>query len=135
MKITVERKKRSFAPVAMADIAFLLLIFFIVTVSIGDSPDVALPPFKYSKENTFPKTLVITVMSSGELLYEGNRINEKNLLPILQGLGKPEDFVINIMADQKTDYSLIDTLLQSLSSAKFQKIVLITGEKDENQNQ
>lgn len=133
MKISIPAKKKGFAPVAMADIAFLLLIFLIVTVSIGDSPDVKLPVFKYSRETGFPHTVIISLGSNGQLTLDGSPISEKALTPAILGMENPGEIIVNIQADAETPYEKVDSLLQTLGAAHLRKVVLITGSApDEN---
>lgn len=83
-------KKRSFGEInssSMADIAFLLLIFFLVTTSMSTStglarrlppplpPDVEIPPVDVNKRNLF----VVKINSMNQLLVQGNEMNLNEL--------------------------------------------------------
>ena len=72
---------------SMADIAFLLLIFFLVTTSMSTSTglsrrlppplpeDVEIPPVDVNKRNLF----VVKINSENQLLVQGNEMNLKDL--------------------------------------------------------
>ncbi len=83
-------KKRSFGEInssSMADIAFLLLIFFLVTTSMSTStglsrrlppplpPDVEIPPVDVNKRNLF----VVKINSENKLLVQNNEIHLSEL--------------------------------------------------------
>ncbi len=82
-----KRKNSEINSSSMADIAFLLLIFFLVTTSMSTStglsrrlppplpPDMATPPVDINKRNLF----VVKVNSQNELLVQGEIMNIKDL--------------------------------------------------------
>ncbi len=93
-------KKRSSGEInssSMADIAFLLLIFFLVTTSMSTStglsrrlppplpPDVEIPPVDVNKRNLF----VVKINSENKLLVQGNEMNLSELRV------KAKEFIVN----------------------------------------
>ena len=82
-----KRKTSEINSSSMADIAFLLLIFFLVTTSMGSTtgltrrlppplpPDVDIPPVDINKRNLF----IVKVNSQNQLLVQGNEITIKEL--------------------------------------------------------
>ncbi len=82
-----KRKTSEINSSSMADIAFLLLIFFLVTTSMSTStglsrrlppplpPDMATPPVDINKRNLF----VVKVNSQNELLVQGELMNIRDL--------------------------------------------------------
>ena len=82
-----KRKTSEINSSSMADIAFLLLIFFLVTTSMGSTtgltrrlppplpPDVDIPPVDINKRNLF----IVKVNSMNQLLVQGNEITIKEL--------------------------------------------------------
>lgn len=131
MKITIQPRKKGFAPVAMADIAFLLLIFLIVTVSIGDAPEVKLPEFGYSRETGFPRTVIVTVAPDGAMKLDGSPVTLKSLPAAIVGMENPSEIVVNIQADAEAPYEFVDLALQALGGARLRKVVLMTEAPDD----
>ena len=82
-----KRKTSEINSSSMADIAFLLLIFFLVTTSMGSTtgltrrlppplpPDVDIPPVDINKRNLF----IVKINSQNQLLVQGNEITIKEL--------------------------------------------------------
>ncbi len=130
MKITILSRRKGFAPVAMADIAFLLLIFLIVTVSVGDTPPVNLPIFKYARQTGFPKTAVISLTISGDVLLDGSPISADSLPSVLNGIAQPDELVITLHADAAVPYEKVDALLRNLQAGKYFRVVLMTEVPD-----
>lgn len=131
MKITTHSKKRGFAPAAMADIAFLLLIFLIVTVSVGDTPPVKLPAFRYARETGFPVTAVVSLTRDGEVLLDGSPVALASLPAVLAGIADPTELVVTLHADARTPYDKVDALLRSFQSGRYLRVVLMTEVPDE----
>jgi len=130
VRITVNRKRKGFAPVAMADIAFLLLIFIFITVSVGEAPDVRLPFFKYAQKTGFPKTALVGLELSGRVTIDGSAVNEASLPAVLAGMADPGELVVTLHADASIAYEKVDSLLQTLGAGRFLKVVLITDTQD-----
>ncbi|HRZ96365.1 MAG TPA: biopolymer transporter ExbD [Paludibacter sp.] len=82
-----KRKTSEINSSSMADIAFLLLIFFLVTTSMGSTtgltrrlppplpPDQDIPPVDINKRNLF----VVKINSQNQLLVQGTEISVKEL--------------------------------------------------------
>lgn len=96
-----KRKNSEINSSSMADIAFLLLIFFLVTTSMSTStglarrlppplpPDLVTPPQDINKRNLF----VVKVNSQNELLVQGELMNIKDLRK------KAKEFIVNATND------------------------------------
>lgn len=125
MTINVRRRRRTFAPAAMADIAFLLLIFLITTTSIEDDVNLDLPAFAYSQETGFPQTVRLRLDSSSNLIYENRYYGLASLLDGLASSLDPAETVIMLEADRQTPYIEIDEILQGLGQHGFERIVLV----------
>jgi biopolymer transport protein ExbD len=125
MTITVRPRRRGFAPAAMADIAFLLLIFLITTTSIEDDVSLELPSFAYSRETGFPQTVRIMLDTDQNLYFNGESLELDTLLTRLVFGHDPVDTVIMFEADRQTPYRLIDEALRGLGQAGFERIVLV----------
>lgn len=96
-----KRKTGEINSSSMADIAFLLLIFFLVTTSMSTSTGLSrrlppplpknqtVPPVDINKRNLF----VVKINSQNELLVQGELINIKDLRQ------KAKDFILNTNND------------------------------------
>lgn len=130
------RRKRDDVDVnasSMADIAFLLLIFFLVTTTIASDKGlpILLPPkneteqeIKLNQRNVF----VVLMNSSDKLLVEGEPMDIKNLKEstkqFLTNNGEnpdlsdsPKDAVVSIKADRGTSYDLYVAVLDQVKAA------------------
>lgn len=114
---------------AMPDIAFLLLIFLIITVAIDEYGEIELPLFSFLQETEFPETVPVVVNRTGEIDVQGQRVREQNLADFF--LGIPDNTVIHVYADQDTDYAAVDILLNALKEAGLRDVVLIAKTDDD----
>ncbi len=128
MRIKLYRQSREFSPVAMADIAFLLLIFLILTTSINNKESVKLPVFEYSHKISYPKRVTIVISKAGTISIDGNFLSEDKLFSYLDSLSDKKSIIVRLMADRNTDYSNVDKILCLLRKENILKIVLVTKE-------
>ncbi len=128
MKIKLYHRKRSFSPVAMADIAFLLLIFLILTTNANNNGNIKLPFFKYSQKVSYPKKIIVAVKEDGSILLDSKPFNLKNMSIFLDTLPDKKNTIVRFIADRNTDYSNVDKVLSLLKDKDILKIVLVTKE-------
>jgi len=126
MKIRVKKKTFGVTMFAMPDIAFLLLIFLILTVSTDESGNINLPNFKYLQETDFPDTLVLNVSSKGDYGISGDYMSYEQLMVTLDNI--PQQTVIHLTADRDCRYKDIDELLELLQQKELLDVVLIVEE-------
>jgi len=125
------RKKRQMEEVnasSMADIAFLLLIFFLVTTTIVSEKGInfVLPPKKdknidieLNKRNLFK----VLVNSRDQLLVEDaplldyKEIRQKAITFITEEADSPQDAIISYRTDRGTSYSLYINVLNELKAS------------------
>ena len=122
---------------SMADIAFLLLVFFLVTTTIdpGEGLTMVLPPYEADQLNKDPDEIVkILVRSSGQVLFDGEIIsinqieeNAKNKTQELQILKKDDEKqpIFIVITDQKAQYQLFLKVLDQLKLAECKKISVV----------
>jgi biopolymer transport protein ExbD len=135
---------------SMADIAFLLLIFFLVTTRIASEkgvyrdlapkPEGEVPPVELNKRNVYK----IIINSSNELLIEGEEgkmkqikkevkahVNNYGVDPELSV--SPKDAIISIKTDRGTDYTtyltVLDEILQGYNELRANYLSKELGEK------
>ena len=122
---------------SMADIAFLLLVFFLVTTTIdpGEGLTMILPPYEADQLNKDADEIVkILVRSSGQVLFDGEIIginqieeNAKNKTQELQILKKDDKKqpIFIVITDQKAQYQLFLKVLDQLKLAECKKISVV----------
>ena len=100
------RKKRSPAPTAMTDIAFLLLLFFLILAISTHVLPIPLTPAQstYSSSTEEAKHLLL-VRANGELYYQ-----EKAVL--LEDLPLAEEF--SLLADKDTPFKTLGPIIEEL---------------------
>jgi len=133
MKLQIKRKPFGVTLLALPDIAFLLLIFLILTVSVDDQGEIELPNFKFLQETEFPDTIVLTISKTGKYQLAGQAIEQAALDSVLNLI--PKTTVIHIMADRKSKYSNLDFILGKLEEKNLRDVVLIMEEKKQEDSE
>ena len=122
---------------SMADIAFLLLVFFLVTTTIdpGEGLTMVLPPYEADQLNKDADEIVkILVRSSGKVLFDGEIIsinqieeNAKNKTQELQMLKRDDKKqpIFIVITDKKAQYQLFLKVLDQLKLAECKKISVV----------
>ncbi|NOY07451.1 MAG: hypothetical protein GXP33_01225 [Spirochaetes bacterium] len=128
MKIKLYYRKRNFSPVAMADIAFLLLIFLILTTNVNNNGNIKLPFFKYSQKVSYPEKIVVAVKENGSIMVDNKPSGLQSLSSFLDSLPDKKNTIVRLIADRSTDYSNVDKVLSLLKDKDVLKIVLVTEE-------
>lgn len=100
------RKKRSPAPTAMTDIAFLLLLFFLILAISTHVLPIPLTPAQSATSSTIEEAKhLLLVKANGELYYQ-----EKAVL--LEDLPSAEEF--SLLADKETPFSTLSPIIDTL---------------------
>ncbi len=120
----------------MADIAFLLIIFFMVTTVFQvDRTSVLLPISTVRDE--IPRGAAFVVLTEDRALKFSNGADESVLVMemneiyfvALQLIDSDPLFPFVIKADANVKYSDIDEALDALRRAKVQKVILLTNQE------
>ncbi len=127
MKIRIRQRKSSITMFAMPDIAFLLLIFLILTASVDEYGEIQLPQFRFMQQTEFPATLTVNVASDGSNGISGEYMTSERFERTLNQV--PSGTVINLVADKNTFYSNIDKTLDILQASGLTDIVLIMDDE------
>ena len=126
---------------SMADIAFLLLVFFLVTTTIdpGEGLTMILPPYESDPSPRDADEIAkILVKSSGQILFDGEIMNinqiEQNARNFVQEFqitnptgsdGKPKQPIFVVITDQKAQYQTFLKVLDQLKLADCKKISVV----------
>ena len=141
----LSRKRRELDEInssSMADIAFLLLIFFLVTTTIdpGEGLTMVLPPYEADPLVKDADDIVkILVRSSGQILFDGELINiqqieasAKNKVqefqikhPSLETDGKQKQPIFVVKTDEKAQYQMFLDVLDQLKMAQCRKVSVV----------
>jgi len=137
MKLQPQQQTKAVIPTAsMADIAFLLIIFFMLTFTIEvDRTQVSLPQTMI--RNEVPKqSALISVDPAGQIrVSSGEEMSvpvpsEEDVLSFAAGIVQTDPtktFVIK--ADQTTPYRVVDGIIDALKQAKVRDVYLLSQQE------
>ena len=139
----VEKKKKRSHEIptsSMADIAFLLLIFFLVTTTMDMDKGIPMVlPERGGEVKINPKNIAkILVNASGDVLFDGEVVMDTELRDLLEtrlkerGLdadGKPK-LIVSIKTDRETEYDRYITILDVVKEAGATKISIAEPDKE-----
>lgn len=114
---------------AMPDIAFLLLIFLILTVTVAEDEEITVPTFEFIQETDFPDTVLIRVMQDGAVELDGERFVTGDLAGPLSRVETGN--VIHLLADSEVEYLVVDEVLNALKQAGLVDVILIAESDDD----
>jgi|TARA_Y100000389_G_scaffold35785_1_gene30424 biopolymer transport protein ExbD len=128
-----ERKARTGAipEGGMADIAFLLLVFFLVTTTIDMDKGlgIILPAEGQELEINKKNILNCLISSSGAVLLGGEPVELKNLSRKVQDELRANDkLIISVKAHEKAQYDVYIEVLDQLKLAKATRISIAESE-------
>ncbi len=115
---------------SMSDIAFLLLIFFMVTTSFSiDKTPVDLPKTKARTE--IPKNHeVISIQKNGIIQFHGERVMMSDIQPLTSmEVAKDKDRIFLLKIDKDVRWEIVDELLEQLRQANARNLSLPTTQE------
>ncbi|MBN1296895.1 biopolymer transporter ExbD [bacterium] len=115
---------------SMSDIAFLLLIFFMVTTSFTiDKTPVDLP--KTMARTEIPKNHeVVSIQKNGFIQYHGERVMMADIQPLASmEIAKDPDQIFLLKVDKGVRWELVDELLEQLRQARARNLSLPTEQE------
>jgi len=122
----------------MADIAFLLIIFFMVCTTFSVDRSVVDLPESVVREQIVPNSAIIVIDKNGQVyLSDGTESPKPALLTdilvfaseLIAKTGNPNKFFL-IKAAHNIPYKLIDSVIEQLRNAKVVNINLVTEQKE-----
>jgi len=118
---------------AMADVAFLLLIFFLATTTIAEEFGLSLILPAKSQQNTAiqvnrENVMVISTDPTGSVYYVDNKVTELAAIQSLvrEKLAGNDKLVVSVEPDRKAPYKSMVDILDELKAAKATRISLKT---------
>lgn len=133
----IKRSRRNFGAViptaSMADIAFLLIIFFMVTTAYSlDRTPMELPQTE-QQQQTAKGAAIISITRDGEMRFSAGEADTHRVdgieglaaeMRTVTAVNSLHPFVIK--ADRNTPYRIIDQVLEQLRSAGAQDVTLLS---------
>jgi biopolymer transport protein ExbD len=119
----VKHKESEIPSSSLADIVFLLLIFFLVTTSIDFDRGIglALPEWKAQEQKVKNITNVL-INASGQVAIDGDAIQLNELTPqIKEKLFHHPGLIVSLKTDEQTDYRMYINVLDKLKQAWGEK--------------
>ncbi len=112
----------------MVDMLFLILLFFLVTSSFSEQPNIKLelPSTKYAATSKLEER-VLVISEDGVLFFENNPVEMKDLVPVLKNaFSKQDDKTLTMRADKHVSYGVIVEVMDAAKGAGLKKIVAPT---------
>ena len=124
----IEKKRRDLQEInssSMADIAFLLLVFFLVTTTISMDKGISLVLPSEGNEMEVNKTNIVNILvnESGKILLDEKPIKLKDIKTIAENrIVQNSKVIFSVQTTHRTKYQIYIQVLDQLKLAKAQKI-------------
>lgn len=132
------RLKRYIKPVinitSLVDVIFLLLIFFMVTSSFVEQPNIKLelPSTRYSEVSKIENT-VLTIARDGQLFLQDKPVDKETLKKELRRvILDTGDEVLVLKADKFVPYGIVVDIMDAVKGAGFRKVIAPTIMEEES---
>lgn len=116
---------------AMADIALLLLVFFMATTSTEPPKGVVVELPRAQTKGADQDTIYISISRTGEYYYEGRRVSLASLSDELAMRQSESDRLVAITADKELAYQKVSRLLELLKKKRFLNILFMAQPRSE----
>ena len=136
MHLKVAKRAESYIPTAsMADIAFLLIVFFMVTTTITVDRTVVDLPTSLQRVEVPKDAAVIAIDETGQVFFsngeeDSRAISTQDLLPsaaFIMSENSLKTFLIK--ADGNVEYRFIDQVMEQLRQASVRNIAMLTQQE------
>lgn len=112
---------------SMADIAFLLLVFFVVTSAIGKKHDRGIKPPRAESLRKLPKDLEFTLLltKDGTLRFHGNALTPTSLKQLIKSREKAGRSInrVQVSGDRGCSYGQLAPWLQTLKQNGVKEVI------------
>ncbi len=133
MALRIKRKRKDIAIIptaSMADIAFLLLIFFMVTTIFRKEKGlrIELPIAETTERLARQRNLsAVWISRDGRITVNDNFVSAKALVPIFRRkLSEEPATIVLIKGDKNVRYGVVDEVMNSLREAQAYRVVFVT---------
>lgn len=114
-----------------ADLAMLLLVFFMATTSTEPPKSVEIDLPKGRTESAEQDTLYITIAKNNQVYFDGRLSSIDDIRDQLALRGGEKDRPVSITADKNLNYSSVSGILTILREYDFLNILFMSQPKDE----
>ena len=124
----VEKKKSRECEIptgSLADMAFLMLVFFLVTTTIDVDKGIGLvlPPKGDTTEVSKKNIITLLVNAEGKVMIDDNIVETAMIKNIIKGkIAKNPKLIVSVKTDENTQYKYYVQVLDQLKQAKARKI-------------
>jgi biopolymer transport protein ExbD len=112
----------------MVDVLFLVLLFFLITSSFIEQPNIKLelPSTKYASTSNLEER-VLTISHDGKLFFQNEPVERKVLVSVLKNaFSKQDDKTLVMRADKNVPYGVIIDVMDAAKGAGLKRIVAPT---------
>jgi biopolymer transport protein ExbD len=112
----------------MVDMLFLILLFFLVTSSFIEQPNIKLelPSSKYAATSKLEEK-VLTISQDGKLFFQNKPVERTDLIPVLKNaFSGQSDKTLVMRADKNVSYGVIVDVMDAAKGAGLKKIIAST---------
>ncbi|KKO18504.1 MAG: hypothetical protein DCC43_11085 [Candidatus Brocadia sp.] len=112
----------------MVDMLFLILLFFLVTSSFMEQPNIKLelPSTKYASTSKLEER-VLTISQEGKLFFQNEPVERKDLISVLKSaFSRQDDKTLVLRADKNVSYGVIVDVMDAAKGAGLRRIVAPT---------
>lgn len=119
----------------MVDMLFLILLFFLVTSSFIEQPNIKLelPSTKYAATSKIEER-TLTISQDGRLFYQNKPVERKDLVTVLKdAFSRQDDKTLVLRADKNVSYGVVVDVMDAAKGAGLRRIVAPTILEPEKQ--
>lgn len=123
-KRRIKRRNASVPIASMGDIAFLLIIFFLILSEFNqDKPlDLTLPNSELIEKNEHPPIARVSIDENGIIYFNNNKIEDSKaieflLTPLIKTTVSDEQRLVRFKCDQHLDKDTFEPVLQAIAEA------------------
>lgn len=112
----------------MVDMLFLILLFFLVTSSFIEQPNIKLelPSTKFASTSKIEER-ILTISQDGKLFFQNQPVERKNLVSVLKSaFSKQDDKTLVLRADKNVSYGVVVDVMDAAKGAGLRRIVAPT---------
>ncbi len=115
---------------AMADMALLLLVFFMASTSTEPPKGVEVELPMARPQAAEQESLYVTISKQGDLYLDGKATNLKELYDNLAMRQSEKDNIVSITADKNLDYKIIREVIAVLQKQDFLNVVFMSEARE-----
>ncbi len=116
---------------AMADMALLLLVFFMASTTTEPPKGVEVNLPVAVTQGAEQDSIYITIAADGNIYYEGSEVSYDALNDYLAMRKSEKDRVVALTADRNLDYNVVREVLEILQQQNFLNVVFMSEQVKE----